>query len=479
MVIGLAASVYGAALDYSVSQATISTSSDYKASFSITVPAPAEAYGGIQFAVDLPSGASIDSVKYNTNKGAVIPPQAASSGTWYFGLFSDTNVFSDQLVCTVDLIYNAQSAGTIVINEIKLEILHGFAQIETIKSDKKYITINPYTAGTGNGYSIVAAASPENGGTVTGGGVYMGGDNVTLLAAPSSQYRFVGWYDNNNQVSTANPYVFKATSNLTLVARFEPAGSAPGGPGGNGGGVSGGGSGATGGGGGGDGVGTAPPDETIDQSGIPAAGIQGAGSTKPLPKLDKTSGKSYISGYPDGTFKPEAYITRAETVAMFYAIVDDPNKNNFTSKAAVFSDVGVDKWYSEAVGYLTEAGIVAGYPDGTFRGDAEITRAEFAKIVSGFEGLTPTGDMPFPDVGESHWAYKYILSCYNRKWITGYPDGTFQPDRLIIRAEAVTIMNRAIGRNLSDYLGLGTRFPDVNPDAWYYPEIVAASNNKE
>ena len=182
-------------------------------------------------------------------------------------------------------------------------------------------------------------------------------------------------------------------------------------------------------------------------------------------------------GYPDGTARPEANITRAETASMLYALVIDEGKADYKERASNFSDVGANRWYSEAVGYLTAQGIIMGYPDGTFMGDRAISRAEFAAILSRFGELDTGGAMPFADT-QNHWARAEILTAYNKGWIYGYPDGTFQPDRSIARAEAIAMVNRAIGRDASSYAGHPMKFSDVPASSWYYNDIAAASNDR-
>jgi len=154
---------------------------------------------------------------------------------------------------------------------------------------------------------------------------------------------------------------------------------------------------------------------------------------------------SYVSGYTDNSVKPRGNITRYETAVMFYNLVLDENKEAFEGVTIEFSDVEECKWYSDAVELLSAAGILMGYEDGTFRGDATISRAEFATITSRFTGLLLDGELPFSDVPDGHWAYDYILTAYNNDWITGYTDGTFGLGKMIIRAEAFAITNRILG----------------------------------
>lgn len=198
-------------------------------------------------------------------------------------------------------------------------------------------------------------------------------------------------------------------------------------------------------------------------------------SGKPVPKLSVE--KAYLFGYTDGTVRPSANITRAETAGLLYSLVINEDKANYKQFASNFSDVGTDKWYSEAVGYFAAAEVISGYPDGTFRGGNAITRAEFASILSKLEELNTEGDVPFTDI-ETHWARNAIRSAYRNKWISGYPDNTFRPNLNITRYEAVVMVNRMTGRVLSLYDAYPMKFSDVAAGAWYYQDIVAASNDR-
>ena len=185
----------------------------------------------------------------------------------------------------------------------------------------------------------------------------------------------------------------------------------------------------------------------------------------------------YIYGYEDGSFGPEKNITRAEVAAMFYRLIDDTNGDMGSYKTS-FSDVAEGIWYYDAVAYLEHYKILAGYPDGTFKPGDSITRAEFAKIAALFEKLSTTVTNTFPDVRDSHWAASYILSCADKGWINGFPDGTFRPDEKITRAQVVTIINRMQERSIekADIPATALKYPDVAESHWAYADIVEASN---
>jgi len=255
---------------------------------------------------------------------------------------------------------------------------------------------------------------------------------------------------------------------------------------GGGGGVPGGGGGAPGGGGGapegggaGGGGGTPSgyrPDVLPDIS-TPQTAAEPPTTEPVAVSLDMTRTAGYISGYPGGTFEPQNSITRYEVAAIFYRLMSESDRQRFAQNPRFLSDVPDGEWFTEAVGVLLAAGVLTGYPDGTFRGHNPITRAEFVTVASRFWGLNLDGSMSFSDVPAGHWAYNFILSAYNNGWVTGYPDGTFGTNRNITRAEAVTIVNRMLGweaEMLTDNIQL--EFSDLTGDEWYYSAVMLAAN---
>ncbi|MCC8122657.1 MAG: InlB B-repeat-containing protein [Oscillospiraceae bacterium] len=189
----------------------------------------------------------------------------------------------------------------------------------------------------------------------------------------------------------------------------------------------------------------------------------------------------YIQGYPDNSVKPDGNLTRAEAAAIFYRLIDDASGKAQTDYAITFSDVTQGNWYYHEVAYLTNHGILFGYEDGTFHGDAQISRAEFAAIASRFDALLLGTDNTFSDVSESHWAVQYINSAAEKGWLTGYADGTFRPDQSISRAEAVTLINRVLDRSLTadnEPDGLHS-YIDLDRTYWAYYDIMEASHTHE
>jgi|GEM_PF-2326740 len=183
---------------------------------------------------------------------------------------------------------------------------------------------------------------------------------------------------------------------------------------------------------------------------------------------------AYLLGYPDGSFGPARGITRAETAMMFCRLLSDRTAGGTKS----FADVRTAAWYGAAVEKLAGLGIIDGYADGTFRPEAAITRAEFVTMATRFTALSEA-DSLFSDVSPNHWAYKSIAFAAAQGWISGYPDGTFRPDGAIARAEVAKIVNRMLGR-AADQAFIGSHsvrtFPDVAKGHWAYDEIAEAAN---
>ena len=198
---------------------------------------------------------------------------------------------------------------------------------------------------------------------------------------------------------------------------------------------------------------------------------------KRKPELNKKDHKQYMYGYPDWTFVPAANITRGEAAAMFARLFKEYPGLDYNYKK-YYTDVDESYWGFKEVAYLSEFGILSGYSDGTFRPNNKITRAEFVKIAESFEALT-CGLSPYNDVDGGHWAFRYIVSSAAKGWISGYPDGSFRPNSFISRAEAVTIVNRLLERRPDkDYIDTHKPelkpFTDLKPSYWAYYEIYEA-----
>ena len=198
------------------------------------------------------------------------------------------------------------------------------------------------------------------------------------------------------------------------------------------------------------------------------------------PELNTEDHYAYIVGYEDGTVQPEGDITRAEVATIFFRLLTDESRNEYWSQTNPYSDVSADDWFNNAVSTLTNAGVLDGYEDGTFKPNGNITRAEFATITARFFEATYDGENLFPDI-EGHWAQDYINEAANAGIVNGYEDGTFRPQQYITRAEAVTMVNRTIERHpdadhlLDDMI----TWPDNPETAWYYEQIQEATNSHE
>ena len=199
------------------------------------------------------------------------------------------------------------------------------------------------------------------------------------------------------------------------------------------------------------------------------------------PALSSVDHYAYMVGYPDGMVHPEKQITRAETATIFFRMLTDESREDYWSQVNPYYDVLPEDWFNNAVSTLTNAGILNGYPDGNFAPNGNITRAEFAAMAVRFftdEEEDAKGDS-FPDIAD-HWANYEINLAYAKDIIEGYPDGTFKPDQEITRAEAVTIVNRVLERYphkeylLEDMIV----WPDnMDETMWYYEDIQEATNS--
>ena len=190
---------------------------------------------------------------------------------------------------------------------------------------------------------------------------------------------------------------------------------------------------------------------------------------------------SYLIGYADGTVRPNGKITRAEVATIFFRLLDDDTRAKYWSSENNFSDVSADKWYNNAVSTLSRMGVIGGYADGTFRPDAPISRAEFAKIAVSFTQNTGSATYNyFTDVKTTDWFAPYVTAAKDAGLIEGYSDGSFKPESKITRAEACAIVNRTLGRKPSKaHMKISGRidWPDVQTTDWFYEAIMEATNS--
>lgn len=218
-------------------------------------------------------------------------------------------------------------------------------------------------------------------------------------------------------------------------------------------------------------------------------GSGGGGSHRPNNKPDETpealNGDNhfdYVVGYSDGLVHPERNITRAEVASIFFRLLKDDVRSENLTDQNTFTDVSADAWYNVAVSTMSDMDIVFGRTDYQFDPDAYITRAEFAAIAARFDSDSYSGDDLFTDI-EGHWAADQINRAAEKGWITGYPDGTFGPNRYITRAEAVTMINRVLNRMPKDkdalHEDMKVFVDNADTNAWYYLAIQEATNSHE
>ncbi|MDR2712583.1 MAG: InlB B-repeat-containing protein [Clostridiales bacterium] len=297
-----------------------------------------------------------------------------------------------------------------------------------------HVTFKHATTGgnTGGGTTYYVTFNSDGGSSVPQQAV-KAGDKAIKPANPTKEgYLFVNWY---TDADCTNLYDFNTTVNgsFTLYAKWIEIGG----------------------------------------DGRPAV------SDKVKEMLETDAHIRYIYGYPGAPVRPNGAITRAEIAMIFWRLSIDLDKDDELDN--IFSDVPEGAWYTQAVKFLAEIGIINGYEDGTFRPNQPITRAEFAKIAAGFDNMSSGADNPFSDLSDTHWAYDYIISCYMKSWINGYPSGEFKPDNNITRAEAIKIVNFMLGRGIKveDIPEGVISYTDLLKSHWAYNEIIEASVEHE
>lgn len=215
------------------------------------------------------------------------------------------------------------------------------------------------------------------------------------------------------------------------------------------------------------------------------SGGGGGGTTPNPPDLNTEDHFSYVVGYEDGMVKPENAITRAEVASIFYRLLKDEVRDENTTDVSEFSDVSASDWYGTTVATLSSMDIVRGYEDGTFRPNAPITRAEFAAIATRFFEETGAEYEPgtFDDVTGDEWFANAIADAVELGLIGGYPDGTVRPNNNITRAEACAVVNRTLGRipHVDHLLPADEMrtWPDNNLSDWFYADMQEATNGHE
>lgn len=302
-----------------------------------------------------------------------------------------------------------------------------------------YTVVKTYTVTfDSNGGSSVSSVEVEEGQT------------VNKPANPTrSGYIFDGWELNGTAFDFSTPIM----SNITLVADWDRR--------------------STGGGGGG---GSNSTLKEIEEEEVPLAG-------GPL-WLNTTDHYAYLAGFGDGTLRPYDGITRGQVATIFFRLLTDEARAEFWSETNDFTDCGEDLWCNTAISTLSSMGIIDGYQDGTFRPNAKVTRAQFAKIMVGFFGVDQIEYAGlFTDVAEDAWHSQYVETASRLSLIQGYNDGTFKPNANITRAQACVIVNRALVRIPDEEhllpLDEMLTWTDNTPDDWFYADMMEATNSHD
>ena len=201
-----------------------------------------------------------------------------------------------------------------------------------------------------------------------------------------------------------------------------------------------------------------------------------------IPELNKDDHFAYMQGYPEGTFDPSKNMTRAEAVVMFSRLLNESMNMTTNYRDNYYPDFSLDAWYANQVCYMHSLGVLEDYSrDERFRPNEPVTRAEFATLAAHFDDLEPADANVFPDVANDHWAVAYINSASVKGWILGYNDGTFRPEANITRAEVVTLVNRILERKADEAYITANRallprsYSDIAAGHWAYLDVMEAS----
>lgn len=286
--------------------------------------------------------------------------------------------------------------------------------------------------------------------------------NLTRMKYSSTEVYVNGVLDTSKTYTDVVDIPMDNNSYVVTFKYYRESDSSGGGSGGGGGGTGGGSGGGGGGTGGGGGVDITNPE-------IPLA-----------PGLNTDDHFAYVIGYPDGTVRPNNQISRQEVATIFFRLLTDDSRLESWSQSNTFSDVSKTAWSNNAISTMTNAEILTGYPNGTFRPTGNITRAEFAAIAARFDSALYVGEDKFSDIS-GHWAAKYINRAAEKGWLSGYEDGTFRPDAYITRAEAMTMINNVLDRRVR-VEGLHAEmkmWTDCNPNDWFYLAVQEATNTHD
>ena len=304
-------------------------------------------------------------------------------------------------------------------------------------SDTATVVTAEHTSSGGGGgggvtaYTIEATAGSNGSISPSGKTAVVSGEDATFVITPDSGYRVADVLVDGKSVGAVRSYTFEnVKANHTISVTFE------------------------------EGEQVIDPDET--------------GVSDWLNTADHIV---YLNGYVDGTFRPDDNMTRAEVAQMFYNLLNDKD----VAITVSFSDVASDAWYAEAVNTLASLGMITGVGDNKYEPDRSITRAEFTAIAMRFADLATGGENVFSDVAFDAWYHDYVVGSIQYGWITGYPDGTFRPENTITRAEVTTIVNRMLGRSadrtfIAEHADELRSFSDVASSHWSYYAVMEATN---
>lgn len=277
-----------------------------------------------------------------------------------------------------------------------------------------------------------------------------------LPAATKDGYTFDGWFDGTTKAEAG----MAVTKDMTFTAKWTRQST-------------------SGGGGGGGSYTPAPkpeePVKTIDEVDVPLAGLE----------LLRDDHVAYVSGFPDGTVRPTAYITRAEVAMMFYRLMREQAVAIYGTDEHDFIDVESGSWCERAIATLANAGILEGRGGNIFDPNARITRVEFTVICARFdEADVGDVDIEFTDVDKDAWYYNLVMRAAAKGWVEGYGDDKFGPMDNITRAEAVTLVNRMTNRAVDkwsngDVEGMKAWPDNKDTEAWYYIAIQEATHTHE
>lgn len=359
--------------------------------------------------------------------GLTIVPEKLTMYTGDTAKITATVMPADASNKTVIWSSNDESIATVDANGIVTAKAVGETTIVATTADGNHTATCRVTVQTrgGGGTSHYTLHYETNGGTAYKDERYTSNTVVQLNKVPSREgYVFTGWYADKELANSITE--IRMTSDKTVYAGWEPT-SVPG-------------------------------------------------------WLNGSDHFAYIIGYEDGNVHPNADITRGQVATIFFRLLNDDVRELYLCTRNPFEDMGESVWCNTAVSTLYSLGILRGRPDGTYDDTAPITRAEFAAIATRFSNAAHSENAPFSDI-KGHWAEEEINEAAELGWVRGLPDGTFQPERPITRAEAMALVNRVLNRmpETEDDLLPDMRIWTDNQDksAWYYLDVQEATNSHD